>query len=319
MKISNTININKLFNDDNKTKLIGLLVILIIIWTILYLIPGLFVALFNTLLGNMILLLSVLLLYTKDKMYAIGLGILCIILYRFSQMSMSKLKEGFTKESELTYLTIQNTINRQKVFDIEVMGTQATQEELDYFNQHGMWPWSQDVIKLYEDAVKRNPYVRSITGDSTIMARKTYNQNAILRVLSYQTKEGQFLLDGISIFNPDNEAEKLPSGFGDFGYNSGLLENKQYDTIRCNLAGSGEPQMERITYTGRGILGQQTSKVRPVSNDQLEKLIPGFSFKGTPCNPCKSMSEIPDYSCPFQLKTKDDSNISNVWKYLWKL
>ena len=48
----------KILNEDNKTILIGLLSILIIFWVILYIIPGFLISLFNTFLGNIILLIS---------------------------------------------------------------------------------------------------------------------------------------------------------------------------------------------------------------------------------------------------------------------
>ena len=48
--------LKNLINDENKTKMIGLLTILIVIWFVLYLIPELFNTLFNTILGNLILI-----------------------------------------------------------------------------------------------------------------------------------------------------------------------------------------------------------------------------------------------------------------------
>ena len=40
--------IKNLFNKENKTKLIGLLTILIALWLVLYFIPEVFLSLFNT-------------------------------------------------------------------------------------------------------------------------------------------------------------------------------------------------------------------------------------------------------------------------------
>ena len=51
MKIPKTI--KNVFTSENKTKLIGLLTILIILWLILYFIPDIMTSLFNTLLGNL--------------------------------------------------------------------------------------------------------------------------------------------------------------------------------------------------------------------------------------------------------------------------
>lgn len=306
--------IKKIFNDNNKIRLFGILSILITLWLILYLIPELFVSLFNTLLGNLILLTSFLLIFMYNRLYGLMIGLILIILLRFSRLS----KEGFTESSKKDFLKIQNTINKQNVFDLNVIQTQATQEELDYFNKHGMWYWSQKTIDLYQDAVSNNPYIRTLPEDAVKYTRTVYNENAILRVLSYQTKEGNFLLNGILIKNPFS-VEELPSGFGEFPYESGLTEDKTYDIIKCNMSDS-DNSLERITYTGEGIFGQQTKKVTPINYKELENIIPNFKFINKPCNPCKAMGSIPDYTCPFDLKVEGKSPfISDIWKTLWNI
>jgi hypothetical protein len=305
-----------IFNDENKTKLIGLLTILIVIWLVLYFIPEVFVSLFDTLLGNIILILSVLLVTVNNRMYGLLMAIILLIIYRFSQLS----RENFTTQSERDFLLIQNTINKQNVFDMNIINSQASQEELDYFNSNGMWPWSQKVIELYEEAIKRNPYIRTVPEQATNYARSIYNEAAILRILSYQTKEGQFLLNGILVKDPfGNKMEELPSGFGNYPYEAGLIENRVDDIIKCNMKDEQNPVLERITYTGKGgIFGEQTKKVSPVDYNNLEKIIPGFTFLDKPCNPCGAVASNPDYSCAYRLRVKDKPPfISDVWQYLW--
>lgn len=344
MKLSQFKNFFK-FNNENKTKVIGLLTILIGIWLVLYFIPEVFISLFNTLLGNLILIVSVLLIYMNNRVYGLIIGLLFLLLFRFSQLSK---REGFTltgtfsindsdqqngynvptgsftNNSKLNFLQIQNTINKQKIFDMNTIATQASQEELDYFNKNGMWPWSQKVIDLYQEAINKNPYIRTLPESATNVARTQYNEAAILRLLSYQTKEGQFLLNGVLVKDSSgnvSSAEDLPSGFGEFGYSSGLIGNRSNDIIKCNLKDDSNPVLERITYTGKGgIYGQQTEKITTVNYKDLEDIIPGFNFLSSPCNPCKAMSSIPDYSCPFRLKVKNKSPfISDVWQYLWNI
>jgi hypothetical protein len=204
-----------------------------------------------------------------------------------------------------------------------IQQSQASQEELDYFNKNGMWPWSQNTKDLYESALNRNPYVRTYSKDSIKYARTVYNEAAILRILSYQTKEGQFLLNGVLIKENSDSTQRveedLPSGFGDFPYDSGLIENRSYDIIKCNMSNSNNSTLERIKFTGKGgIYGEQTTKVTPVDYTNLDKVIPGFTFINGPCNPCGAVNEIPDYSCPFKLKEKNKPTfINSVWQTLW--
>ena len=316
-------NIQKLINNDNKIKLIGLLTILILFWIVFYFIPEIFDSLFNSILGNLILLTITILLLMNNVKYGIIFGLIVIVMYRFSQLS--KMKENFTwnKQSTQDFLLIQDSINPHKVFDVNmIQKNQASQEEVDYFNKNGMWPWSQKTIELYKESVNNNPYIRTYSGDAVNYARTIYNEAAILRIISYQTKEGQFLLNGILIKDPSgNKLEDLPSGFGDFPYKSGLIDNKSDDIIKCNMNKDNDYTLERITYTGKGgIYGEQTSKTTPIDYNYLENIIPGFKFLNGPCNPCGAINENPDYSCPFQLKVKDKSPfISDVWQYLWNI
>lgn len=66
------------------TILVGLLSILISLWVILYALPGLFSSFFNTILGNIILIVSIILVGTKNMKLAIGLFVLFLFLFKFS-------------------------------------------------------------------------------------------------------------------------------------------------------------------------------------------------------------------------------------------
>lgn len=329
-----------LFSDQNKTKIIGLFTILFSVWILLYFIPELFISLFHTILGNLLLLALTLMVYMYDRVYGILTGLSIVILYRFAQLS----KEGFDisingtfsldevdgvnkkrpnpswKDLEKEFLRIQNTINEHTVFDMEIIRKQASKRELAYFNKYGKWPWSQDVIDLFQESIRRNPYVRTMPEQATEYARTIYNQAAILRILTYQTKEGQFLLNGVLVKDASgNKLEELPSGFGDFPYETGQLENRVDDVIRCNLKNEQNPTLERVRYAGKGgIYTDQKEVITPVDYRKLEKIIPGFTFLNKPCNPCGSMAAVPDYSCAYHLRVKDKPPfISNVWQYLW--
>lgn len=321
-------------NEETKIKIIGLLTILIGLWLVLYLIPEVFISLFNSLLGNLILIMSTVLIFMNNRIYGLILGMIVLVLYRFTRLSKEgfdlnisgsfniddKTKEMSQQEMNEDFLRIQNTINRNKVFDMNKINSQASAKELEYFNKNGKWPWSQEVIKLFEEAINRNPYIRTLPEAATNYVRTIYNQAAIIRVLTYQTKEGQFLINGVLVKDPSgNKMEELPSGFGNFPYESALLGNRVDDIIKCNMKNDNNPTLERVRYTGKGgIFGEQTEKVTPVDYNDLENIIPGFTFLNKPCNPCGAVAENPDYSCAYRLRVKDKPPfISNIWQYLW--
>ena len=324
MNISLSKKFKEFANDENKTMIIGLLTILIFLWLVIYLIPSFFVSLFDTFLGRIILVFIVILVGLNNYKYGLMLALILIIFTRFVDIVRSKNgKEGFelSQISQNDFLHIQHTINPKIVFDMEIIKKQASQTELDYFLKNGMWPWSQDVINLYTEAVNKNPFIRTYSGDSVNYARKIYNQAAILRLLSIETKEGNFLISGVQINGgPKNDLEDLPSGYGDFGYQSGLKKHMN-PVIKCNVDNNGNASLEKTVYTGiGGIFGEQTSKKSPVDYNNLESEIPGFKFLNGPCDPCKAVNfSSQDYSCPYSLDIKCvEPGASGVWKKLWE-
>jgi hypothetical protein len=261
----------------------------------------------------------------KNKKIATGLfSILAIIVfYMFYWMYyLTTVSENFqlSDQSTQNFIKLQHTINPNAIFDIKMLKNQVNQQELDYFNNNGIWPWSPDVIELYKKSVEKNPYIRTYSEDAVLNTRKIYNQAAILKILSYQTKEGEMLLTGVKVPNAQpNPYEDLPNGFGDFGYNSGLIENHSDDVIKCN-SNSNYSELERIKYMGKGgIFGEQNKKITNVDYNDLEEIIPGFTFVKGACNPCGPLNAKSDYSCPFELRLKEDDIISSVWKKLWNL
>ena len=258
--------------------------------------------------------------FIKNNIKIIILFLFLYLLYFKYYKKSNIFKEGFTwnQETIKDFIFIENSLNRQRIFDVNILQNVVSQEEVEYFNKNNIWPWSETTKEIYIKAVNKNPYIRNIPEDSLNSTMKIYNEANILKLLSYQTKEGQFLLNGILINDPSNTIERLPNGFGDFGYNSGLIENRKDDIIKCNM---NKNSLERKTYTGKGnIYGEQTYKISDINYNDLETIIPNFTFVNNPCNPCVALNENADYSCPFKLNIKNDSSImSDVWRYLWNI
>ena len=299
----------------HRSQLIGALSILIAIWTIVYLIPDFLSSLLNTVLGNLILLATILLVGSKNYVYGFILGVTLVILYRISHI-----KEGFTwsQDSANNFILLQQTLHPGLVFDTNQIKEQASQEELDYFLKNGKWPWSQEVQDLYKEAVQRNPYIRTSPEDAVDQARTVYNQSIILEIISWQTKEGQFLLNGVSIKDASgNPQEDLPSGWGNYGYSSGLIGHLENDVVKCAADVSGNYSLVKTRYTGKDkITIAQTKETTPVDYNELPKLIPGFKFTGASCDPCVALNN--SYTCPFQLDISGSlPGVSSVWQYLW--
>jgi len=207
----------KILNEDNKTILIGLLSILIIFWIILYIIPGFLISLFNTFLGNIILLISLILVSSQEPKYGIALAITFIVLYRFSH-----LKEGFTwsEESGQKFIELQNSINPKNIFDLKQIKQQASQEDVDYFLKNGKWFWSKEVEDLYTELLDQNPFVRLYPQDAINDAKTKYNQTIIREILSSQLdslRENEKNNDKILEKNKDDR-----DGLGSYSFSSGL-------------------------------------------------------------------------------------------------
>jgi hypothetical protein len=63
---------------------VGILTLLIGIWVIFYAVPELFASLFNTLVGNLILVFIVILTAMKNVVVSLGLAVFFLFLYNFS-------------------------------------------------------------------------------------------------------------------------------------------------------------------------------------------------------------------------------------------
>jgi len=253
----------------------------------------------------------------REEIFIIFLIILVILYFLFSRK-----KEGFTWNNNLTqqFLQIQQIQNPGIVFDPEQIQKQASQEELEYFVKNKKWPWSDDTKKLYEEALNKNPYVRTSPEDAINTIQSIYNESVVLEMLSWQAKEGKFLLDGVYLTN--NAA--MPNGWGDFQYNSGQMSKEKDGTVyKCAYDASGNISMVKVKNMGfNGITGARETETTAISDADLETTIPGFQFinEGQTCNPCEALNNPPNYNCPFTIQTSDTrGGTSAIWKYLWGL
>jgi len=78
------------FSRKNLNLVVGLITLLIVLWVVMFAVPSLFVSLFDTGLGNLILIAFLFLAAMYNMNLAIGLAIVFIILYRFSHMHVEQ-------------------------------------------------------------------------------------------------------------------------------------------------------------------------------------------------------------------------------------
>uniref|UniRef100_A0A6C0DU69 Uncharacterized protein n=1 Tax=viral metagenome TaxID=1070528 RepID=A0A6C0DU69_9ZZZZ len=199
------------------------------------------------------------------------------------------------------FIKFQKTHNPNLRFDLNIIQKQANVQEVQELLKNNKWPWSSAVQEMYKRAIQENNIINTEPGVSMNNAQTVYNQTAILELLSWNSKEGSFLINGAII-----------------GHNEDMPENIN-NLVRCGTSNSGRDiSMYKIEYTGyNGIYGNMNSKVTPVNNSDLPSIVNGFKFLGSECNPCVALNNPADYSCHFSLNTGNGAEVSSVWQKLW--
>jgi len=231
------------------------------------------------------------------KIFLFILLIISIIIFN----SFTKSKEGFENINEKwssdliqRFINYQTTVNlNDHQFDLDILQSQASPEEAETLLRTGFWPWPNDLKYEYMDKVWQNPIIKISPQVALDYAMKLYNKNAVTQLLSWNSKEGHFLLYGANI-----------------GSNNSL---------KC-FQGKDGFQMKKQVYKGMNFWnGYTNSEIIDVSPEDIPKEMSGFSFVGKSCDPCVVLNSPPTYNCPFKLNIKGDDSISFPWKRLWNL
>jgi len=201
------------------------------------------------------------------------------------------------------FVAFQKARNPNLRFDLDVIQKQASVEEVKTLLKTGKWPWSPDIVTLYKKSIAQNNIINNEPGSSLLTVQSVYNQTAIVELLSWNTKEGSFLLNGTIIKHTDGMPDNINN------------------LVRCGKdKESGKISMQKVVYTGyNGVNGSIVSRVTPISNADLPKEITGFKFLKSECNPCTALDDPADYSCPFSLDLGNGPQSSTVWQQLWGL
>lgn len=202
-----------------------------------------------------------------------------------------KIAEGFSNSGSWSddlinrFNLYQATVNdNRNRYNLEVLQEQATPLEAETLLKTGYWPWSSETKYEYTDAMWHHQIIKVNVGQALDYAMKTYNETAAKRLLSWNTKEGKFLLYG---------------GKG-----------SKYDTIKCSS------DLKMIGVIKKNFTDDYIENSVPIADADIPNQMPGFSFvNGVSCNPCIALDY--DYSCPFKLNVKGDDKMSSIWSRLW--
>jgi len=304
------------------TLYVSIISVFILFSLVVYLKPDLFISIFGTLLGNIVLFGFVLGLsyYHIKSGIAVGLFLFMLVLVvrRSHIQKVTDLdlntgvkKEGFTDATTSTvwpstlvdeFVNFQKVLNPEITYDMSIVQKQATPDEVDYLFKNNKWPWSDKLQGFYKEAIAQNSFQNVDPGIAMTNAQQIYNETAMKEILSYNTKEGTFLLYGAVVGHNDN----LPSNINNI--------------IQCSTDSKGNSILEKIVYNGYdSIYGNLNKTVTQVDYTDLPNQVNGFKFLGTPCNPCVALKSNPEYKCPFALNTGNGYDVSPIWQWLWNV
>lgn len=261
-------------NSNSNTLFIFITSTAILFSLLIYLKPGWFRFLFSDILGQIGLVMMIIgLVYIKEYKLAIGLGCIFILLYQSFYIATKK--EGFTDGSGSSWLHSwpKDVIDRFLKFEnkfyptldinLNMLMSQTSVWEVEYLMKEHKWPWSDDLINEYNEAISRNKIIKSYPpGNDLIEAQKVYNENAMRQLLFWNTKEGAFVLDGVSVGSET--------------------------VIRC-----ANDSLKKIQFNGYDPVNLNVlTNNSIIKTEDIEKEVPGFHFlEGSEqCNPCANLS-----------------------------
>jgi len=252
-----------------------------------------------------------------DKYLNLALGI------KASDLVIDKsLVENFiwSRDTIKKFNLYQDTVNlNANQFNTSVLQEQVSEDEAKELIKTGYWPWSEDTKKQYVKAVWQNPMIKFEPGAALDYAMKLYNETAAKRLLSWNTKEGQFLLYGSN----DNNGKIIGITTGNDGLANGIGQGvnvhgqiSKKNIFKCS--DDSNPVLQKTTVNGYNLSnGFKNTTTVDLALEDIPNEVPGFSFVKGPCNPCSVLNDVADYSCPFKLNVKGNDEISDVWKNLW--
>jgi len=238
-----------------------------------------------------------------------------------------KQNQNLSPEQITSFLSFQKYYNPDILFNLQQLQKQITPDELKFYYKNGYWKWSDNTKKEYIKVLWSSPILKIDPNSALNNAMKIYNEKAAKMLISWNNKEGIFLLNGLLLKSkqPTMSTNQNPSpnqNLVDLGGTNGkevLNLEKQLklgpiNNIKCGPKG----KLIKTNYVGYNLWnGYRNEEIEIIENKDIEKEVPGFKFLKEQCNPCVALDG--DYSCPFSINIDGDNSLSPMWKELWGL
>ena len=282
----------------NKKYYLLYILFFLFIFLLLYLFPFFMNKLFTSFFGLLFLLFLIFIINLYNS--SISFGFLMIIIIISISIYLSDKKEGFdnrwSPELIKKFLNYQNLHNPNYIYDVNIIQQQVSPEEVEQYFQTGGWIWSPEIEEIYLQMIKRDSGINFYPPIALEKAKRIYNERAIKDMLAWNTKEGQFIINGAII-----------------GHNENLPQNIN-NLLQCNKDGNMVKIIKKdIPIQPQYMIENKTN----VKTEEIPSLLPGFKFLEEPCNPCSK--DGLNYNCKFSLDIGDQGTISPIWAYLWNI
>lgn len=224
--------------------------------------------------------------------------------------------EGFvwSKDTVNKFNKYQETVNlNNSQFNMRVLQEQASEDEAKELLRTGYWPWSESTKKQYMEYISQNTMLKIEPEEALDYAMRLYNEIAAKKLVSWNTKEGLFLLYGLNLDNDSGNIIGIDSD-GNGITAAGKIAKK--GVIKC----SDDPKsvLQKTTINGYNLFnGYKNTTTENINIKDIPNKVPGFSFVKGECNPCSPF--YLNYNCPFKLNVEGNNKISDVWKELWNV
>ena len=118
------------------------------------------------------------------------------------ELFTNKKNKEWSEDLKQRFLKYQNTMSiNNYTYNLEILQQQVSPQEVEEYLKSGYWNWDETLKKLYLDKLQSSTLVNFLPEQGLIYAMKMYTPEAAKQLLSWNYKEGEFLLYGAKDIN----------------------------------------------------------------------------------------------------------------------